>query len=46
MGGESFYQQAQQISQYYNGGYRQEEPIVMVTQRVSKLSKLLKKLKL
>ena len=46
MGGESFYQQAQQISQYYNGVNIQEQPIVTVTQRVSKLSKLLNKLKL
>jgi hypothetical protein len=46
-GGEDFYQQVQQISQYYNGGHRQEEPPnVTVTQRVSKLNKLLKKLKL
>lgn len=57
MGGESFYRQSleqrlqeqlrqQNIRQYYNGGHRQEEPIVTVTQRVSKLNKLLKKLKL
>ena len=45
-GGEDFYQQAQQISQYYNGVNTQEQPIVTVTQRVSKLSKLLNKLKL
>lgn len=45
-GGEDFYRQAEQISRYYNGGYRQEEePIVEVKQRVSKLDKLLKKLK-
>jgi hypothetical protein len=46
MGGESFYQQAQQISQYYNGVNTQEQPIVTATQRVSKLNKLLNKLKL
>jgi len=45
-GGEDFYQRAQQLSQYYNGGHRQEEPIVEVKQRVSKLSKILNKLKL
>jgi len=50
-GGESFYQQSldrqQRMSQLINGSYRQEEePIVTVTQRVSKLNKLLNKLKL
>lgn len=38
-GGEDFYQQVQQISQYYNGGYRQEEQSnLTVTQRVKKES--------
>lgn len=38
-GGEDFYQRVQEISQYYNGGYRQEEqPNFTVTQRVKKES--------
>jgi hypothetical protein len=38
-GGEDFYQRVQQISQYYNGGYRQEEQSnLTVTQRVKKES--------
>ena len=38
-GGEDFYQRAQEISQYYNGGYRQEEqPNLTVTQRFKKES--------
>ena len=42
MGGEDFYQQAQQISQYYNGGYRQEEPIVESDSYIKRLRKKLK----
>jgi len=41
-GGEDFYQQVQQISQYYNGGHRQEEPIVERVSSINRLRKILK----